>query len=39
MQTMAQINEVSNMVLWTGRSLVVAFMLLDGAMKLVPLPV
>ena len=42
MQTMVQTSETSNVVLWTGRSmsgLVVAFMLLDGAMKLVPLDV
>jgi hypothetical protein len=40
MQTMVQTSETSNVVLWTGRimsGLVIAFMLLDGAMKLVPL--
>jgi len=42
MQTMVQTSETSNVVLWTGRimsGLVIAFMLLDGAMKLVPLDV
>jgi DoxX-like family len=42
MQTMVQTREASNVVLWTGRTmsgLVIAFMLLDGAMKLVPLDV
>jgi DoxX-like family len=42
MQTMVQTSETSNAVLWTGRimsGLVIAFMLLDGAMKLVPLDV
>ena len=42
MQTMVQTSEKSNAVLWTGRimsGLVIAFMLLDGAMKLVPLDV
>ncbi|MGA9037904.1 MAG: DoxX family protein [Pseudolabrys sp.] len=42
MQTMVQTSEISNVVLWTGRimsGLVIAFMLLDGAMKLVPLDV
>ena len=39
---MVQTSETSNVVLWTGRimsGLVIAFMLLDGAMKLVPLDV
>jgi hypothetical protein len=42
MQTIVQTGETSNAVLWTGRimsGLVIAFMLLDGAMKLVPLDV
>jgi hypothetical protein len=42
MHTMVQTSETSNAVLWTGRimsGLVIAFMLLDGAMKLVPLDV
>ena len=42
MQTMVQTSETSNAALWTGRimsGLVIAFMLLDGAMKLVPLDV
>jgi hypothetical protein len=42
MQTIVQTSETSNAVLWTGRimsGLVIAFMLLDGAMKLVPLDV
>ena len=42
MQTMVQTGETSNAALWTGRimsGLVIAFMLLDGAMKLVPLDV
>jgi hypothetical protein len=42
MQTIVQTSETSNGVLWTGRimsGLVIAFMLLDGAMKLVPLDV
>jgi len=40
MQTMVQTSQPSNTALWIGRvmsGLVVAFMLLDGAMKLVPL--
>jgi len=42
MQTMVQTSRPSNTALWIGRimsGLVVAFMLLDGAMKLVPLDV
>ncbi|HEY2425940.1 MAG TPA: DoxX family protein [Pseudolabrys sp.] len=42
MQTIVQTGETSNAALWTGRimsGLVIAFMLLDGAMKLVPLDV
>ena len=42
MQTMVQTNQTSNALLWVGRvmsGLVIAFMLLDGAMKLVPLDV
>jgi len=42
MQTMVQTNQTSNALLWVGRvmsGLVIAFMLLDGAMKLVPLEV
>jgi hypothetical protein len=42
MQTLVQINQTSNAALWIGRimsGLVIAFMLLDGAMKLVPLDV
>ena len=42
MQTMVQINQTSSAALWIGRvmsGLVIAFMLLDGAMKLVPLDV
>jgi len=42
MQTLVQTNQTSNAALWIGRvmsSLVIAFMLLDGAMKLVPLDV
>ena len=42
MQTIVQTGETSNAALWTVRimsGLVIAFMLLDGAMKLVPLDV
>jgi hypothetical protein len=42
MQTLVQTNQTSNAALWIGRvmsGLVIAFMLLDGAMKLVPLDV
>ena len=42
MQTIVQTGETSNAALWTGRimsGLVIAFMLLDGAMKLVQLDV
>jgi hypothetical protein len=42
MQTMVQTNQTSSAALWIGRvmsGLVIAFMLLDGAMKLVPLDV
>jgi len=42
MQTMVQTNPTSSAALWIGRvmsGLVIAFMLLDGAMKLVPLDV
>ena len=42
MQTMVQTNQTSNALLWVGRvmsGLVIAFMLLDGAMQLVPLDV
>ena len=42
MQTMVQTNQTSNALLWVGRvmsGLVIAFMLFDGAMKLVPLDV
>ena len=42
MQTMIQTNQTSNALVWVGRvmsGLVIAFMLLDGAMKLVPLDV
>lgn len=42
MQTIAELNPVSNTALWTGRiisGLVVAFLLLDGAIKLVPLDI
>ncbi len=42
MQTMVQTNQTSNALVWVGRvmsGLVIAFMLLDGAMKLVPLDV
>jgi hypothetical protein len=42
MQTMVQTSQTSNTALWIGRvmsGLVVAFMALDGAMKLVPLDV
>ena len=38
MQTMVQTNQTSNALVWVGRvmcGLVIAFMLLDGAMKLV----
>ena len=39
---MVQANQTSNVVLWVGRiisGLVIAFMLLDGGMKLVPMDV
>jgi hypothetical protein len=42
MQSMVQANQTSNALVWVGRvmsGLVIAFMLLDGAMKLVPLDV
>jgi DoxX-like family len=42
MQTMVQTNPTASAALWIGRvmsGLVIAFMLLDGAMKLVPLDV
>ena len=42
MRTLVQTNQTSNAALWIGRvmsGLVIAFMLLDGAMKLVPLDV
>jgi DoxX-like family len=42
MQTLVQTNQTSNAALWIGRvmsGLVIAFMLLDGDMKLVPLGV
>ena len=42
MQTVAQTNHVPTTMLWIGRvmsGLVIAFMVLDGAMKLVPLAV
>lgn len=42
MQTMVQTNQTSNALLWVGRvmsGLVIAFMLFDGVMKLVPLDV
>jgi hypothetical protein len=42
MQTMVQANQISNVLLWVGRvmsGLVIAFMLFDGVMKLIPLDV
>ncbi|MGB8055751.1 MAG: DoxX family protein [Pseudolabrys sp.] len=42
MQTMVQANQTSNALLWVGRvmsGLVIAFMLFDGVMKLIPLDV
>jgi hypothetical protein len=42
MQTLVQTSPISNAALWTGRvmsGLVIVFLLLDGAMKLVPLDV
>jgi hypothetical protein len=42
MQTLVETNQASNAALWIGRvmsGLVIAFMLLDGAVKLVPLDV
>ena len=42
MQSMVQANQTPNALVWVGRvmsGLVIAFMLLDGAMKLVPLDV
>jgi len=42
MQTIVQTNQTSSAALWIGRvmsGLVIAFMLLDGVMKLVPLDV
>jgi len=42
MQTLVETNQTSNASLWIGRimsGLVIAFMLLDGGMKLVPLNV
>jgi len=42
MQTMVQANQTSNALLWVGRAmsgLVIALMLFDGVMKLIPLDV
>ena len=42
MQTMVQANQISNVLLWVGRvmsGLVIALMLFDGVMKLIPLDV
>jgi hypothetical protein len=42
MQAMVQTNQASNVAVWAGRimtGLVIAFMLLDGVMKLVPLDI